>query len=166
MPSGKWGTPPDFRQLRKQALGIRPRNFANGICPGIQARCDLAYDQQNREALVANGSAASIVLREANITPHVTKTGRISLAARLSDYSWLGYRFLFPARRLLRYTITQALGAFVESFRIGRPFQPGYAEARANLALLALARPRRRRHHRIGESEWLAASALANGRWP
>jgi len=106
---------------------------------GIQARCDLAYDQQNCEALGVTGTAASIVLREANMTPHVTKTGRVSVAARLSDYACLGYRFVFPARRLLRYTITQALSVFVESLRLGRPFQPGYSEARTNLGLLALA---------------------------
>ena len=106
---------------------------------GIHAHCDLAYDQQNRESLEVTGSTASIRLREANMTPHVTKTGRVSAAALLSDYARLGYRFLFPARRLLRHTITQALSVFVESLRTGRPFEPGYAEARANLRLLALA---------------------------
>jgi predicted dehydrogenase len=108
--------------------------------PGdIHAHCELAYIDQNREALVVTGSAASIQLREANMLPHVTRSGHLSAAARLADYAWLGYRFLFPEQRLLRYTITQALGVFVESLRCGRPFQPGYAEARANLRLLALA---------------------------
>jgi predicted dehydrogenase len=106
---------------------------------GIHAHCDLAYGQQNRESLSVTGSTASILLREPNMTPHVTRNNRVSAAARLEDYAWLGYRFLFPARRLLRLTITRALNVFVESLRVDRHFQPGYAEARANLLLLALA---------------------------
>lgn len=106
---------------------------------GLHARCDLAYDQQNCESLRVTGSAASIILREANMTAHVTQTGRLSMATRLSDYAWLGYRFLFPTQRLLRYTVTTALNRFVESIRTGGPFHPGYAEARSNFRLLALA---------------------------
>jgi len=106
---------------------------------GLHACCDLAYDQQNCEALTVTGSTASIILREANMTPHLTRTGRLSTANRLSDYAWLGYRFLFPTQRLLRYTVTTALSRFVESIRTGGPFHPGYAEARLNLRLLALA---------------------------
>jgi predicted dehydrogenase len=106
---------------------------------GIHAHCDLAYGQQNRESLSVTGSTASILLREPNMTPHVTKNSRVSAAAHLEDYAWLGYRFLFPNRRMLRHTITQALNVFVESLRTDCHFQPGYAEARANLRLLALA---------------------------
>jgi myo-inositol 2-dehydrogenase / D-chiro-inositol 1-dehydrogenase len=106
---------------------------------GIYAHCDLAYDQQNRESLAVTGSTASIQLREPNMTPHVTKNSQVSAAARLEDYAWLGYRFLCPTQRMLRYTITQALSAFMESLRTDCHFQPGYAEALANFRLLALA---------------------------
>jgi predicted dehydrogenase len=106
---------------------------------GIRARCDLAYGAPNREALTVTGSTSCVVLREPNMTPHVTKRAQLSPAARLEDYAWFGYRALFPSQRMLRTTIARALSAFVESIRTGRQFQPGYAEARANLRLLAMA---------------------------
>jgi len=106
---------------------------------GVFARCDLAYDPQNRESLSVTGSTASILLREPNMTPHVTNNCQVSAAARLEDYAWMGYRFLFPTQRMLHYTITEALNVFVESIGADRHFKPGYAEACANLRLLALA---------------------------
>jgi predicted dehydrogenase len=106
---------------------------------GISARCDLSYGTPNRESLTVNGSTSSVVLHDPNMAPHVTRPNRLSLAARVTDYAWLGYRALFPSHRMLRYTIAQALGAFVETIRTTRPFHPGYSDARANLRLLAMA---------------------------
>lgn len=106
---------------------------------GISARCDLAYGAPNRESLTVNGSTSSIVLHEPNMAPHITRRNRLSLAARMEDYAWLGYRALFPSRRMLRSTIAQALCAFVETIRTSRQFHPGYSDARMNIRLLALA---------------------------
>ena len=106
---------------------------------GIQAHCDLSYDDQNREALIVTGSAGSLLLREPNMTPHVAKNGRLSVTAYLEDYAWLGYRGLFPGHRMLRQTIMHSLSTFIESLRTGSCFKPGYAEACENLRLLARA---------------------------
>jgi predicted dehydrogenase len=109
--------------------------------PGdIHAWCDLGYCEQNRESLAVLGSKASIVLREPNMAPHVTRleTGE-SMREQLTDYAVLGYRFLFPARRMLRYSIHQALTKFMDSVRSGGGFEPGYNEAIRNVRLLARA---------------------------
>lgn len=121
---------------------------------GLSARCDLAYGAPNRESLIVNGSTSSIVLHEPNMTPHITKRNRLSLAARIEDYAWLGYRALFPSRRMLRSTIAQALCAFVETIRTSRQFHPGYSDARTNIRLLALA---------SGVASVTTASGGANG---
>ena len=109
--------------------------------PGdIHAWCDLGYCEHNRESLAVLGSKASIVLREPNMAPHVTRleVGE-SLREQLTDYAVLGYRFLFPGRRMLRYSIHQALMKFLDSVRDGGGFEPGYAEALRNVRLLARA---------------------------
>ena len=106
---------------------------------GLLARCDLAYGAPSRESLTVTGSTSSVILREPNMAPHVTRHCRLSAAARMEDYAWLGYRALLPSRRMLRSTIAQALAAFLETIRTGRRFQPGYSDARANLRMLAMA---------------------------
>jgi predicted dehydrogenase len=106
---------------------------------GISACCDLAYGAPNRESLTVNGSTASILLREPNMAPHTTKRNQWSLATRIEDYAWLGYRALFPGHRMLRSTIAEALGVFAETIRTGDQFRPGYSDACTNIRLLALA---------------------------
>lgn len=103
------------------------------------ARCDLAYGSPSRESLTVNGSMSTIVLREPNMTPHITKRNRLSGAERIEDYAWMGYRALFPRHRMLRSTIARALCAFVKTIRTGGQFQPGYSDAHTNIRLMALA---------------------------
>jgi predicted dehydrogenase len=109
--------------------------------PGdIHACCDLGYCEQNRESLAVLGSKASILLREPNMAPHVSRleTGG-SLREQLSDYAVMGYRFLRPGRRMLRFSIHQALTKFLDSVRSGGGFDPGYSDAIRNVRLLARA---------------------------
>ena len=100
---------------------------------GVSACCDLAYGAPNRESLTVNGSTASILLREPNMAPHTTKRNQLSLATRIEDYAWLGYRALFPRHRMLRSTIAEVLGVFAETIRTGDQFRAATSDACTNI---------------------------------
>ena len=106
----------------------------------VRASCDLRHCTYNREALLATGTSGRLMLRNPNAAVHIaSRTGSGGTVAVVRDVAGLGYRFVFVGRRLLRYTIRQALDTFVSCIREQRTFEPGYGAAIQNTRLLAQA---------------------------
>ena len=122
------------RPSRYEQLDLQ-MEFANGA----SARCRLGYSGGDLESLVIVGSDKNIIMRAANMAPHITDSLRLPLSDYISDYVALGYRVFAVHQRLLHYTMTKALAQFTHALRTNTCQRPGYGAAVANLRLLARA---------------------------
>jgi len=100
---------------------------------GLSAYCNLAYSDHTQERVMISGSEGRLRLDDPNMTVHVVRgNSPTSWWDGGKDILMLGYRGIWRAKSMARYSIRSAIDEFLRRVRRGEAFNPGFDAAETN----------------------------------